>query len=99
MVSIPDTMTREQFEVHMKQASSSVHLRNDEGDLVAVVRYDYGYPGTPWIYNYIGDCGRYALDKAGNPYCAAWLNAPYQRRFASLEELSFFVAFVGLEYT
>lgn len=104
---IPENMTPEQFEAHMKTAGSAVYLRGD-GAVEATVRYDYGYPASPWIYEYFGECGRYAQNekKSKDPQgplgpggCAAWLHEPYIRRFSDLNKLAFWVAFVGLEYS
>lgn len=104
--SIPETMTREEFEVHMKGANSSVYIE-DGGEVVAIVKYDHGFPKVPWLYDYFGECARWGLAGArpegtgttalNAPRCAEWTHEPYIRRFSSLDDLSFFIAFVGLE--
>lgn len=104
---IPETMTPEEFESHMKTAGSSVYLRDDAGELYGEVRYDYGYPTSPWIFDYLGECGRDELVKkktalgveSTESRCVEWRQEPYIRRFKDLISLLFFVALVGLEYS
>jgi hypothetical protein len=94
--SISEDTTIEQFEAYIKRTGSVVYMRDDDGELVATTRYDYGYPASPWIYDYFGECGRWDQEARK---CGAWLHEPYIKRFALLSDLMFFITFVGLEYS